>query len=386
MEYIITRYIFPLKEKVILSRSMGFYLDNPRSDKDIQSIREFWEAVYSSIKDNKGFSIREEAFFSFEPYLMMFKEKFAPQDEYIERIFQEYDGANFFGFLAKITVLAYFDDNGETERIDDKIQELKERGHEHVFVLLDEESPIEANSKKLVEYSFLLSLLFHNERSDYNGFSFLLYDERYSSNNDAYDDFGALMGYFVMFGHNVLRFGEITDDDERTWLFFPVAKEHILEQCELLEKAFQEGLTDKLLYIGSILRIAQHTNDVKVRVVMLTSIIELLLTHNPATNRFNIDDSINKQFQLKASILVYLKDKSQDINAIRKRLQTIYQQRSNIAHGNFGELEKYMRGRAKKKENKEYLSDLVSDLYTYLRAILDTYLRDRQFVEFIKDV
>ena len=196
------------------------------------------------------------------------------------------------------------------------------------------------------------------------------------------------MDYFISFGSNALHYGEVTEDDERTWLFFPVAKEYMLEQCNLIEKAFQEGLADKLLYIGSILQIAQHTTDTKVRIVMLTSIIELLLTHNPATNRFNVDDSINKQFQLKTSILVYLSDKSKDINVIRKRLQTIYQQRSNVAHGNFGELEKYARRlpKNKKKESKETLGDLVGDLYTYLRAILEMYLRDRQFVEFIKDV
>ncbi len=386
MNFIISRYIYPLKEKMVLSKSMGFYLDNPRNEQEIQAIKEFWEKTYLSVKENKGFSLKGQTMFSFEPYLMMFKEKFASQDNYIEKIFQDYDESDFFGFLAKITVLAYFDDEGETVRLDNEVQALKGEGRENIFVLLEDENPIEANSRKLVEYSFLLSLLIHNERSTYNGLSFLLYNERYGLNNDEHDNFGALMGYFVMFGHNVLRHGEISDVDERTWLFFPAAKEFIIEQCDLIERAFQEGLVDKLLYVGSILQIAQHTTDIKVRIVMLTSIIELLLTHNPATNRFNVDDSINKQFQLKTSILVYLNDKSKDINTIRKRLQTIYQQRSNIAHGNFGELKKYERGLPKKKESKETLSDLVSDLYTYLRAILDTYLRDRQFVEFIKDV
>ena len=102
---------------------------------------------------------------------MMFKEKFASQDDYIEKIFKGYDESDFFGFLAKITVLTYFDDGGETARIDDELQSLKEKGHEYVFALLDEDNPIEANSRKLVEYSFLLSLLFHNERTTYNGLS-----------------------------------------------------------------------------------------------------------------------------------------------------------------------------------------------------------------------
>jgi hypothetical protein len=389
MNFIITRYIYPLKEKVVLSQKLGFHLDNPRTEHEIQLIKEYWEKAYLPLVGNKAFSINGETFFSFEPYLIEFKEKFAVQDEYIAKIFQEYTEKDFFGFLARITVLAYFDDGGETISIDNEVQALKSEGKEHVFVLLDNENPLVANSKKLVQYSFLLSLLFQNEHSDYNGLSFLLHDETYqpSKSYDDYANFGALMSYFIAFGHNLLRYGENFDDsDDRTWLFWPVAKDLIFEQCNLIENAIQEGLADKLLYIGNVLQIAQHTTDIKVRIVMLTSIIELLLTHNPATNRFNVDDSINKQFQLKTSILVYLNDKSKDLNTVKKRLQTIYQQRSNIAHGNFGELEKHVRGLPKKQENKESLSDLVSDLYFYLRAILDTYLRDRQFVEFLKDM
>ena len=117
----------------------------------------------------------------------------------------------------------------------------------------------------------------------------------------------------------------------------------------------------------------------------MTSILELLLTHNPDFNRFNVEDSISKQFQLKVSILVYLNDKTVDINAIKSRLKTIYQQRSNIAHGNFSAVNKYINGLSKKEGKEEYFDDLVVDLYKYVRSVLEEYLKDFRFVEFLKE-
>jgi uncharacterized protein YqgQ len=114
--------------------------------------------------------------------------------------------------------------------------------------------------------------------------------------------------------------------------------------------------------------------------LILTSVIELLVTRNPDTSRFNVEDSINKQFQLKASILVYLNNKETDIEDVKKRLKTIYQQRSNVAHGNFSEIDKV----TKKEGMHGYYDSLISDLYAYNRAIIEEYLKDTKFVEFIK--
>jgi hypothetical protein len=110
-----------------------------------------------------------------------------------------------------------------------------------------------------------------------------------------------------------------------------------------------------------------------------------LLTHNPDFSRFNVEDSISKQFQLKASILIYLNNKTRSINAVKNRLRTIYQQRSNIAHGNFQAVEKYIQSLSKKEGEEEYFDDLIVDLYGYVRAILEEYLKDQALVEFLKN-
>ena len=43
MEFLITRYIYPLKEKIILSDKLGFSLDNPRSEYEISLVKEYLE-------------------------------------------------------------------------------------------------------------------------------------------------------------------------------------------------------------------------------------------------------------------------------------------------------------------------------------------------------
>jgi len=189
-----------------------------------------------------------------------------------------------------------------------------------------------------------------------------------------------MMFYFFVYRHPDYR-----PEETGQWWYLPYAITEIRRVSAILEDAFAEGLDEKLLYIGSILRIAGHeTRDPKVKILLLTSIIEFLLTHSPDFHRYNVEDSISKQFQLKASTIVYLNDKTRDLDYIKKRLKIIYQQRSNIAHGNFEALDRYVIGVSKREGEEEYLEDLAVDLYTYIRAVLEEYLKDRAFVEALK--
>ena len=246
------------------------------------------------------------------------------------------------------------------------------------FFMLDDDHPIIENSRKLADYCHLMSLLIHSQKEEYFGYDFLIESDpltRDAPTKRIWQD-------FLIWSIAVRSF---PSDDELNWIFFPNAEAKIKEVAQLLEAAFEKGIEEKLLYVGSILKVAADIReDVKTRIVLLTSVIELLLTHNPDFNRFNVEDSINKQFQLKASILIYLNDKSRDIEDIKRRLKTIYSQRSNIAHGNFGAVNKYIRGLSKKEGQEEHFEDLVSDLYTFIRAIMEEYLKDIAFVEFLK--
>ena len=83
-------------------------------------------------------------------------------------------------------------------------------------------------------------------------------------------------------------------------------------------------------------------------------------------------------------MLIYQNDKQRDINEIKKRLKTIYTQRSNIAHGNFRAYEKYKKNLKNENGEKLYIDVLVADLYIYIRAIIEEYLKDKNMVEFLK--
>ncbi len=84
-------------------------------------------------------------------------------------------------------------------------------------------------------------------------------------------------------------------------------------------------------------------------------------------------------------LLIYLDDKSRDLDQIKNRLKVIYGLRSNIAHGNFVAVSRYVERLSRTEGEEEYFSDLITDLYSYIRAILTEYLKDPALVEFLKE-
>jgi hypothetical protein len=118
-----------------------------------------------------------------------------------------------------------------------------------------------------------------------------------------------------------------------------------------------------------------------------------MLTHAPDFNRYNVEDSINKQFRLKLSVLMYQEDNKINLTDLNKRLNEIYSQRSNVAHGNFAAYDKLITKEVNKMKDREELDDLkgiarerfVIDCYNYIRVILKAYVKDRNFVQYLKD-
>ena len=379
MEFLLTSFIYPLQEPLTLSRQLGFSLDNPRTDDEIEAVKEYLLRAYESGYDYKFPIHSEEDIVTLESIINAFRDAISEEDSYMKNKFYQYERENIFDFLASIWIIARFEDEGIGEELREEHQKLREEG-QFGFFILDDDHPLIKNAENLANYCSLLSLLIHTQQDSYFGRSFLIE----SSTIDSDRPVERIWQEYFMFGVASHSYPE--SHDELRWIFFPYVKEKIVSVSALLERTFESGLREKLLYVGSILKIISHeVSDIRTRVVMMTSILELLLTHNPDFNRFNVEDSISKQFQLKVSILVYLNDKTVDINAIKSRLKTIYQQRSNIAHGNFSAVNKYINGLSKKEGKEEYFDDLVVDLYKYVRSVLEEYLKDFRFVEFLKE-
>jgi hypothetical protein len=373
MDFLTTIYIYPLSEKISLSRHFAFSLDNPRTPDEILAVKRYLLKEFES-KPDEAIPVD-----TFEDILFTFRDAYSTSDEYVASFFEDYAREGIIEFIARMWVIARYEEEGEAQQIDDKaVRKLK--ADKATAVWLEDEHKAVNNSGWLVNFSYLMSLLMHTEKEDYFGRCFILDPDE----GNRFRPKANIWIHFYMFGsapmHGIDWLGELR------WTFLPGAVDELREVTRLLDEAFDAGLAEKLLYIGGILKIVSHdVRDVKVALVMLTSIIELLLTHNPDASRFNVEDSISKQYQLKASILIYLNDRRQDISQIKKRLKAIYEQRSNVAHGNFGAIHKYVSKLSKKEGEEEYFEDLKGDLYRYIRAILEEYFKDRAFVDFLKD-
>jgi len=387
MNFLLTFYIYPLKEKITLSESQRFYLDNPRTEEEISVLKDYLIRAYESGYDLRLPIHSDEESVTIEDLLFGFRDEFSQEDKYVREFFQLYERERVFEFIARMWVVARFDNEGEDERMNNEHKKMLEEGemsfvllgddHPMSFALLGDDHPIVVNSERLANYCSLLSLMCHSDRDKYFGTSLLLDPKRIDRMMPP--SRVVWLTFFFLLNPSYRS-------DAGKWEFLPTAMTEIRRVSSVLEDAFSEGLSEKLIYIGSILRIASHhTADTKVRVLLLTTVIELLLTHNPNSQRYNVEDSISKQFQLKTSTLVYLNDKTRDINHIKKQLKTIYGQRSNIAHGNFGAVSKYVNNLSKVEGKEEYFDDLVVDLYTYIRAILEEYFKDKVFVDFLKN-
>ncbi|MDO8513413.1 MAG: HEPN domain-containing protein [bacterium] len=150
---------------------------------------------------------------------------------------------------------------------------------------------------------------------------------------------------------------------------------------------YYAGQLEKLLpdqekrfkYIGEIL-FFHSTLDWNLQLIMLVSIIELMLTHNP-DQRYNAEDSISKQFILKTADVYYQENKKADLRETEKLLRQIYNLRSSIAHGEYSNIEKIM-----DKFHTEGLngSDLNDRIREFIRCIIRRYLLDPEYIDFLK--
>lgn len=128
--------------------------------------------------------------------------------------------------------------------------------------------------------------------------------------------------------------------------------------------------------------------------VGMVSIIELLLTHNPNYNRFNVEDSITQQFTQKTLFLLYLSDNSIDLDFFKILLKTIYGIRSNIAHGSIcticakgNTFYNYIKSN-KSTEFESYTIDeqlyFFRKLYYITCRVIEMYIKHRDFCLTVK--
>lgn len=149
-------------------------------------------------------------------------------------------------------------------------------------------------------------------------------------------------------------------------------------------------------YIANTIYTAMNCNDNRTSILLYTSILEAILTHKPDTNRYNVEDSINKQFCLKVCIALEKVNSQIDINRYAKICKLIYSIRSDITHGNVNNVNDIIKSFDKVYSKKEEFKDVKTTYNEIIETILNEtcyivervlylYLTNDKYVKFLKN-
>ena len=301
-KYLLTHFIYPLESPIQLSEKLDLSLENLRDEEEICRLRKFIEISMDSddeFYNQPGHKMRlpkvaNEGIISVEWALRDFAKKNAPV-EYISRFFKEFKSDDYWDTLSKMWVVLRIGDSSEIYNNLDK-QEAD------TFFYLEDEDPIWENA---INYSYLLSLLISKANEYHYGQTFVLPDiEGVISFPEPNISLNRAIFYFC-----AINIGDYTPSKSEQFYDFYLQKEMIQTKASQVEEVFDKESAKKLLYIGNLLKAAGNRHiDNRLKFNTFVSILELLLTHNPDHNRFNVEDSISKQFRLKSSVLSYLED------------------------------------------------------------------------------
>ncbi|HEY1037732.1 MAG TPA: hypothetical protein VGE62_04095 [Candidatus Paceibacterota bacterium] len=389
MFILLTKFLYPIDKKIHLSKHFGFYFDNPRTKEEIEAVRSVIKRGWDLSEINNGFG-----------YQRFPMKKEAPDQDVVtcERIIEDFCRTHFskketeqilsevegnpdkiIDFYAKYWVIVHYDNKEmqtELSGLKKQHQENKKKGV-RALVMVDDDHIFEKRNNQIINYSYLLSLL--SGKEEYFGWNFLMTESR-----DEVREQLPNTPVMLCIMHQMIGVKSRSNDSSAREFNFVRFLESAKPYIELIDQGLKSKKLNEesLLYIGDTLASAKPHGNRFSSLVRLVGIIEMLVTHQPDFSRFNVDESITKQFVLKTSVLSYMGDKKLSLEEIKKDLKEIYSQRSNIVHGNFMEVEKFLK---KLKKEDRYFDDLISNAYKFARICLVKHIEDPEFVHFLKE-
>lgn len=379
MAFAITKYIYPLQKEVIFSEHLDFVFDNPRTDDEVKLVKKFIELDLNDSKSDEDFPMAPILTrLGTTIYRVIETLKKLDSYEYLLKYYEENRDKIDLDFLAKMWVIIRINQTAEFDELSknrslvfSKMLDQKETGYAKFF-------------KELSSYCHLVSLLSNSEGNSYMGESFLLSYKPYeiffmSIRGGVY----AAVDNYIVFNNSLAY-----PDRHPHWLYWNYGLHKLLEEAQRIDslliqqpnKELKKSLSQKqtpkqkLLHIGWLLKIShEHLASLELMLLLQVSIIEYLITRNPDTSKFNVEDSIGKQFKLKCAVIINSVEKDYNLTKLNKELTTIYDQRSDLAHGNYREID------------EEEILNSVTFLYRLNRHILDAFINDRKLVEYLKD-
>ena len=361
MNFILTKFIYPLEEKLEISD--GYFFDNPRTSEEIKYVAKFIREASPFPPNDRA--VGEEGYITIDYLITKLKEKYS-SDPQVEKCISGCKYKDPYYKAASMWIILRLKDKDSSSG-DYFDQALKIRYKIDALTLLA------FGDENQLDFSVLisgeLSSIYEEEiiQKTKNAIIESLVEVTNTKRKERGN--GRFYG-FVNFYTCILEINKkIQDSPNREML------EYIMESLQTLRKNF----------------------DLKMKFVSIVSIIELLLTHCPDSARYNVEDSINKQFKNKVALIVYLHNKESDFELVAKECSYIYSLRSDVAHGNFSkfpkDLQKYY---AFCKENQyttisvfdktSVLNLLIKRTLNYMVTIFNMYLYDYRLLDIVKSV
>lgn len=373
MNLILLKGVFPLKKKIILSKKWGIELDNPKNKEEIEFVRHFLKSKVDFQKSKK-----------LEDYFLVSDSKALLHQKYLEQSLKSLENqhkknqffdknflnrsktGNYYDCLTKSWLVVRFDDKGFFKDLRKTSQKVrKEKG----LILLEGNEIGLQREERTLKFISILDLLFLDKFNGSLKKTTILTDDKPMTHT-------MLMIYINGIAHGR------TIHKEFDYFTIPDNLEKIIKLSNGIEK-LSDDRAEKILFIGETIKsINEHHLESKMMFVMLVGIIEFLLTHNPDSYRFNVEDSIRKQFQLKTGVVLN-KMTGVGLDKTSEKLKLFYDVRSAIAHGDFLAIKNIIK-KGKTKDNNFDIFDLVEQVFDYVSTIVQAYIQEPDFVDSLK--
>lgn len=375
MNLILLKGVFPLKKKIVLSKKWGIELDNPKTNEEIEFVRHF---IKSQIEFQRTKKLEE--------YFLMSDNKAIVHQKYLEQSLKNLENqhkdnpffdnsfmrrsksGNYYDCLIKSWLIVRFEDKGFFKDLRKFSREVRKKDR-HSFVMLEGNELGLQREERTLKYISIIDLLFLDKFRGRLKKTIILTDDKPILHTELFIYItGIAHGRTV---HKEFDYFTIADNLPR-----------IIELSEQIEKIPDEQ-AEKVFFVGeSIKSINEHHLESRMMFVTLIGILEFLLTHNPDAYRFNVEDSIRKQFQLKVGIVVN-KYTGEDLGSLSTKLKNMYDIRSAIAHGDFISLKSMINKRRKGRKDFDVF-DLVEEAFEYVSTVVRSYCCEPNFVESLK--
>ncbi len=130
MNFLLTAYIYPLKDQIVLSRNLNISLDNPRKEGEVQAVTEYIRQAYTI---ESAFQYSEEAI---RQGLVDFLNEYTEENEHIREFHDSYGDLGAYELLARMWIIARYDDEGKYEWLKQEAKKLSEEGRRGFFLLV----------------------------------------------------------------------------------------------------------------------------------------------------------------------------------------------------------------------------------------------------------